>query len=37
MSRKWTQALKRLLSISQELYPNEDSTKMVHYSVATMI
>lgn len=37
MSRKWMQAIKRLLTVSQEMYPNEDTTKMVLYSSGNMI
>lgn len=37
MSRKWTQAIKRLLTVSQELYPNEDNTRMVLYSAGKMM
>ena len=36
LSRRWTQSIKRLLTVSQELYPNEDKTKMVLYSVASI-
>lgn len=37
MSRKWMQAIKRLLTVSQEMYPNEDVTKMVLYSSGKLI
>lgn len=37
MSRKWMQAIKRLLTVSQEMYPNEDVTKMVLYSSGGII
>lgn len=37
MTRRWMQAIKRLISVSQELYPNQDKTKMAGYSVNSML
>ena len=37
MTRKWMQGIKRLMSISQELFPNEDKEKMVAYTVHSLI
>jgi hypothetical protein len=33
ITRKWMQGIKRLITVSQELYPNKDRLKMVGYTV----
>ena len=36
-TRKWMQVIKRLISVSQELYPSEDDFKKVGFTVKTLI
>lgn len=33
ITRRWILGLKRLITVSQELYPNEDKMKEVGYTV----
>ncbi len=37
MIRKWMQALKRLISVSQEMFPSRDSMKMVGFTINKII
>ena len=37
ITRKWMQGIKRLISVSQELFPSEDKGKMAGYTVHSMI
>ena len=37
MSRRWMLAIKRCISVSQELYPNIDENKRVGYSIKSVI
>jgi hypothetical protein len=36
-SRIWMQAIKRLISVCQEMYPSHDDYKRVGYSVISML
>ena len=36
-TRKWMQCIKRIISVSQEIYPSHDDYKKVGYSIKGMI
>lgn len=37
LSRRWMQTIKRLITVSQEMYPSHDDYKKVGYSVKSTI
>ena len=37
VTRKWMQSIKRLISVSTEMYPNADDFKKVGYSIKSII